>query len=109
MNEPLTKDKILNEVIEGVSLNRDGKIISEGKFVIKEPHVRVIYVKSAVEWLKENIQENMTASGFKIRINEAFPDLCPSGDLIADKQNPQDTDKEVDESLKSEIKSLKWT
>ena len=23
-------------------------------------------------------------------INRAFPDLCPSGDLIADKQNPQE-------------------
>lgn len=26
-------------------------------------------------------------------INKAFPDLCPSGDLIADKQNPQIDDK----------------
>ena len=28
----------------------------------------------------------------KDKLYESFPDLCPSGDLIADKQNPQDID-----------------
>lgn len=75
-------------------------------------------VKSAVEWLKSMLrgvmaqheaifltpqfatEENKRIASAHInsykhalkRIDEAFPDLCPSGDLIADKQNPQDND-----------------
>ena len=64
-------------------------------------------VKSAIEWLKEQLKpkyelaqseyiklnwENEYKITLRI-IDDAFPDLCPSGDLIADKQNPPEENR----------------
>ena len=49
-------------------------------------------VKLAIEWLRNVLGDDhidYTAREVRKLINEAFPDLCPSGDLIADKSNRQ--------------------
>lgn len=56
------------------------------------------WVEDAVKWLKKRIEDHRpdfkwTKQEILDIIDGAFPDLCPSGDLIADKQNPQDIDK----------------
>ena len=81
MNKPL-KNKIKNDI----EADYEGTCIDHKAFDKED-------VKSAVEWLKENVitRHNWTKNQMCKLISEAFPDLCPSGDLIADKQNPQDT------------------
>lgn len=89
MNEPLKRK---NHKILGTELQDDGKIhsISEegtGHWFLRKDLV------SAVEWLKEQIKDSALCNDeddrksikeyLKKLINEAFPDLCPSGDLIA--------------------------
>ena len=47
-------------------------------------------LESAIKWLKSQIRKGsemtMCKENILKRIDDAFPDLCPSGDLIADKQ-----------------------
>ena len=86
MNQPLTSKFM------GKKIHPDFTITDDGIYCLESD------VKSAVEWLKLEIKKNTdakrrvsyyTTSDLYKLIDSAFPDLCPMGDLIADKQNPQ--------------------
>lgn len=92
----------------------DGRPHKEGKhFEDCDMYFSVKSMKSAVEYLKEQIDNlyhkfpkgdvwrasndtvcDMCEEYMIKKIDETFPDLFPSGDLIADKQNPQSCDTE---------------
>ena len=91
MNQPLTSKFM------GKKIHPDFTITDDGIYCLESD------VKLAIEWLREQqykelcrLQETNEGNFEKViaLIGKAFPDLYPSGDLIADKQNPPDKDKQ---------------
>ena len=92
MNEPLKEKDVIRGVIVNANEYKSDEIISPNK--ITERWINSENLKSAVEWLKEQIanelayrimNEKITSGTINMihkYIDIAFPDLCPSGDLI---------------------------